>query len=319
VGWERASLNLIEYPFRLYPRSYCRGTIEVLGPAWEALIVPFSGRWWTGEELNLAVGTFLVPVLGLLVLVPAVWRWRQRRGYHGFAVLAVGFLTLVVWLQHRPRAGFAPHPTWALAMVCLAILVGSLRKRRPRLSRGLSVGAAAIIGITILVSWLPDALGSWTRWPRYHPRYGFATEEVTNLFDARVWDEVARTTQAYAAPDDPVFVALTPQNTGHFANAPLFYWLVDRPPGSRFIEFNPCLTDTSEVQGMIVDELDDTNVVISTAYFPQSPPPLGPPPTELDAYLGANFEQVYEGDLLMPGDIVVLVREGTPAVADPDS
>jgi hypothetical protein len=122
----------------------------------------------------------------------------------------------------------------------------------------------------------------------------------------------------YADIEEPIFVTLH-SNGGHFANAPIYYWVVDRPPVSRFFEFDPCLTDTEPIQREIVRDLAKTNVVITTTHFPQYPPLLGTAGRTLDSTLARDFEQrlvlplpVTSGDFQQL--VSVLVRRGAAPV-----
>ncbi len=310
VGWDRAYHNLVEFPFRLYPRPYCRGLPDAWGPALNAFLMPFRGRIWSGYDLTLALGTYLVPVVGGLVLVKGVRRGRERP-FERAVILALGIAILFVWLEMRPRASTEPHPTWPLTIVGAAVLLEGVR------SRGRRIVALAVPGAVFLLvmatSWLPNVLPSWTTWPAYDPLYGFSRIEEDWVFDRRVWNEMIQTVHRYAAPDEPIFVGLQ-ANTGHFANFPIFYWVTDRPPVSRFIEFEPCFTDTESGQRLIVQDLEGTDVIVNTAHFPWPPPPFGAPATTLDAYMDENFMVAYTGTLLLEGDIEVLVRRGASPV-----
>jgi hypothetical protein len=81
---------------------------------------------------------------------------------------------------------------------------------------------------------------------------------------------------------------------------------VDRPPASRFIEFDPCLTDTVEVQREIVRDLAGVRLVVATTFFPDTRSTGRPKPTLLNAFL-SRFQPVYRGEL--PGEQTVLILE----------
>jgi len=310
VGWERTYLNLIDYPFRDYPELYCRGVPDQWGNAARVLLAPLDGGFWTEDEMTLWAGTFLPPILGVLVAVSGARGWTER-SFERFGHIAIGFSTLFIWLEHRPRASPEPHPNLPMIFICLSILAFLVGRTRPRVATGVCAGASSLVVLTILTSWLPPSIRSWGDWPPYHPLYGFARGEDNGLYNERVWSEVTQVVQRHAAPEEEIFVGLT-NNASHFANAPLFYWLVDRPPASRFIEFDPCLTDTAPVQRDIVEDLADTDVIITTTFFPRPRPPiLGPPPTILDQYLSRSFLQIYEGALGPDLSIFVLARRGS--------
>jgi hypothetical protein len=281
VGTERVWLDLVEYPSRYYPHPDCRGLPTVWNRAWEALIAPFRGRLWTSYDVVLALGTFGPPLVGGGAIAVGAWRWR-RRDAAGLAPVIAGLATMFVWIELRTRAGAEPDPVWASLMVSAAPLVALLRDRW---IRAFVVGLfGAVILFTVVMSWAPVHLPAWTAWPPYHRVYGFADLDETFMFHPQKWERLTRVVHRYAGPDEPIFVALK-RNTGHFANMAVLYWVVDRPPGSRYIGFAPCLTDRAEVQREIVEELADTDVIIQAAYFAKSAPPFASPSTVLDDYL----------------------------------
>lgn len=306
VGWERAFLNLIEYPVRFYPRESCRGLPPVWGVAFEALSAPLRGRFWTGPDLTLGLGTYGPPIVGGITVIQGIRRWRSG-GDEGLALTVLGSLTLFTWLEMRARAGGEPHPVWIPMLVSAAGLMMVFGRRA---GQTLVVLLGSLFVLVAASSWLPAVIPAWGRWPQHHPVYGFADLDRAFLYDKGVWSDVTNVVHRFAQPGEPIFVALH-ENTGHFANMPLIYWIVDRPPGSRFIEFNPCLTDTTEVQQLIVSDLRKTDVVVTTAYFPNPPPPVGSPALTLDSYLRGHFRVVYQGALLSDDDVRVLVRTST--------
>lgn len=305
VGPERAWLNLVEYPFLRYSDSACRGLPDVWGAAASAFLAPFTDHVWSTYELVLWTATLLAPILGILCLVVAAMR-RRAAALPAFAIAAVGAITLLLWVEHRPRASASPYAVIPLVMVSAAILLGVLRSARPRAGFVASIVATFAVALTLVTSWVPDALPAWRDWPPYDDAIGWEGGRFEGLYDETVWSEVASEVQQRTEPGEEIFVALTDNRT-HFANAPIFYWVVDRPPASRFIEFNPCLTDTAQVQREIVADLARVDVIVATTFFPdlRRDPTTGP--TILDDELTFRFEPVYEGTL--PGDQAVFVLE----------
>lgn len=308
VGLERAWLNLVEYPIGLYPRAYCRGIATPWAAAFEGLFAPLAGRWWTGSDLMLGGATYVAPLAGAAAVLIGARRFSGR-GISGSVTLAVGALTLFLWVSMRPRSGTSPQPVWPMLLVSVAVVLEATWRRFPQLARGVSGLVVAILAVTVFTSWVPGIRASLEDWPASDPRFGFARPPA-GLYDEEVWVEVERTVHRYAEEDAPIFVATT-QHTGTFANAPMFYWYVDRVPVSRFIEYSPCLTDTERVQAEIARDLAGTNVVIATTFFGWYPPPFAAESTLLDEYLAAHFRQVLDRGL--PADpqeyrIEVLVR-----------
>lgn len=314
VGWEKTFLNLVDYPLHLYNKPYCRGLPTPWEDAFLGLFAPFRGRLWSPHEIVLGIGTYLPPVVGTFTCLSG-WRRRHDRSPEICAVMLVGVLTWLIWIEMRPRSGPMPEPTWPFMLVGSAMLLSRLHTTRPNWTRALSLISAFVIIVTLVPAWTPGKVSAWKQWPPYHPLFAFANLQAEGLYDERIWEGIAGTVHRYAGPRDPVLVALS-DNRGHTANAPIFYWYLDRVPASRFIEFDPCLTDTEKVQREIVRDLEITTVIVTTTFFPQAPPPLGPPSLILDDYLRANFTSVFLESLpppepgAFPQRFEVLVRQG---------
>ena len=306
VGLDRAWLNLVEYPISYYPRPYCRGLPPVWGPAVGALSAPLRGRLWTPDELTLGANTFVAPIVGVLAFLVG-FRGRAARTPRSIVSMVLGLLVVLMWLGMRGRAGAEPHPVWYALTPALAVTASGLA--RPVLRRAVMLTSGLLFLTTAMVFWAPDLVRPWTDWPPYHPRFGFARVEEDAVFDAGIWAEVAEVVHQHASPEAPIFVALT-SNTGHHSNMAIFYWLTERPPATRFIEFDPCLTDTAPVQRMIVSDLNNVDVVVATGYFPQEAPPLGAPSKVLDRYIARHFVPAYVASMLYRDDVQVLVRRG---------
>lgn len=304
VGWERAQENLLSYPLRYYALPGCRGTPSAWPFAADALLAPLGGRLWTGRELTLWMGTYVPPVTAMALGVVAI---RRRNRAAAPLLIAIALVCVLVWVEQRPRAGMEPHPVWPFLLISFAALLSRIRTAWHRdVTAGLVLGLVACVAAT---SWLPGALRAWMDWPARHPVYGYANAETSGLLDKAAWDRIRVEVQRRVPPGDEIFIALT-DNTGTFANLPVFYWLTDRAPASRFFEFDPCLTDRADIQHRIVADLRDVELVIVAPYFTSPPPPVGGPTEVLDRYLAASFRPVHHESLLGPGDVAILVRAG---------
>jgi hypothetical protein len=306
VGWERAWLNLVDYPFFRYSDAGCRGLPAVWSTAFTAMLAPFRGEPWSRSELLLWTATFLAPILGVLSFLVSRAR-KQVAPLEAFVAAGLGVVVIFLWLELRPRASGYPHPLVPMMAVSAAVLLGALTRRRERAGRWAQIVVAGVIVLTLATSWVPRSLWSWSGWPPYDSMLGWEGGRMEGLYDERVWSEVASVVQARTAPGEEIFVALTDNSSRHHANAPIFYWFTDRPPASRFIEFDPCLTDTEPVQRAILGELAAVDVVITTTFFPDT---RRAGPTILDDYLGSRFDPVHRGEL--PQEQAVLVLERRP-------
>ena len=311
VGWDRAYLNLVQYPFDVYP--VCRGIPTPWSKAVGALFAPLRGHVWTGEELVLGVGTYVVPLAAAAAITTGA-RHLRARSNEAFVAAALGMIAAFVWLEMRPRAGGVPSPTWPLMLLALAAWLARLRRVSRKGHVLISGGVLIPVVLVVLISWLPGRLGPWSAWPTYDSTYGFTDSRVGGQFDPDIAARITAEVHRYAAPGDPIFVTLH-NNAGHFANAPIWYWVVDRPPVSRFFEFDPCLTDTELIQREIVRDLVRTNVVITTTHYPQHSPLVGVTGRALDSALTRDFEKRLVMDFpgtpgLFVQQVSVLIRRG---------
>ena len=310
VGVDRAWLNLVEFPLFRYPELTCRGVPAAWAAAGDAFAAPLHGSLWTKDELILWTATFLAPAVGVLCMVVA-WHRRRLLPLQAFVSVATGVLLLILWTEHRPRYSGSPVSLLPLLAVSGAILLGSVAKRWPILVRFTSIVLAGTIVVTLSTSWVQPAVRAWSDWPAYDPLLGWNDGGFQGLYDKEVWSEVAREVQERTAPGEEIFVALM-DNRLHWANAPIFYWLADRPPATRFFDFNPCLTDTPEVQREIVGDLAAVDVVVETSFFPdERVRRRGPGSRILDVYLSSRFAPVYRGALPLEQEVIVLERRGS--------
>jgi hypothetical protein len=310
VGPERAWLNLVEYPFLRYPDGACRGLPGSWGAALRALAAPLRGSAWTANELVLWTATFLPPVLGAVCLAAAAGD-RRARSLRMYAAGAVGAISILLWLEHRPRASASPDALVPLIALSAAVALGALARRNRIAARWASAATVSVVALTLVTSSVPASVRAWTDWPSYHPKLAWEGQRVEGLYDEEVWSRVASVVRARTQPEEEIFVALT-DNRRHHANAPIFYWFADRPPASRFVEFNPCLTDTAEVQRAIVADLAGVDMVIATTFFVDTRPSSGTGPSVLDEYLRSRFQPVYRGELPQDQAVIVLERRQAP-------
>lgn len=302
VGLSRAWLNLVEYPVLRYPDHACRGLPDAWLPALQALAAPIRGELWTTRELMLWSATILAPALAILAVATAARRRAQPLAR--FVTGAIGVVSLVIWLEHRTRSSENPQAVIPLLVLSAAVVLG----RRWTRGKGATAGWAAVavvIALVLATSWVPPALRRWSGWPPYDARLGWEGGRMQGFYDPVVWSEIASMVRSRTAEDEEIFVALTDNSSRHHANAPIFYWWTDRPPASRFIEFDPCLTDTDPVQREIVRDIAQVDLVVGTTFFPDTRTPGS---TILEGYLRSHFEQVYRGELPQGEAVVVLER-----------
>jgi hypothetical protein len=282
--------NFYRYPVIYYPRPECRGLPTPWADSFSAILAPLRGDFWTGRDLVLIFGNLLAPILGLMVLGLIARSWRGRTASDA-SLLLIGALDLILFLEMRARSGSAPDPAVPFGFVSVAILIRWLYLKRPREATVASIVMGLVLAVAITSS-VRVSLRSWTHWPEYDPLLGFTSGSPDyDFYTPSALDPIADSVHRYTKQNESIFVTLR-VNRGTFANAPALYWLLDRPPANRFIEFNPCQSDRGDVQKAIVKDLERTNVVVQSSFFPHAP--FDPPSTVLDDYLARNFTQVVE-------------------------
>jgi|GEM_PF-4599753 len=299
------SENFIRYPFSYYAKAVCRGLPTPWRESFSAVVAPLHHGYWNGRDIVLIFGNFLSAVLGIALVAVVLVSWRHRKP-RNCIFLFIGLLDLTLFFEMRPRSGGSPAPAVPFTLVSVLILTHLAGRRQLRPARWAAVAFALALAAPIVTS-TKSSLRFWTDWPAYDRVLGFTsgTPEY-NFYAPSVLDPIRATVNRYTRPHDPIFVALR-QNRGHFANAAALYWVLDRPPVSRFIEFDPCLTDRNDVQRRIIADLWRTDVVVESSFFPHAP--FSSEASVLDDYLSREFALVKES-LLPSGfdEYFVLVR-----------
>jgi hypothetical protein len=280
--------NFFRYPFTLYPKIGCRGSTMRWGPTFAALIAPFRGNFWSREDLVLIIGNLLAP-LAAVVLLMSRGRGLKHRSVADLVIVGVGFFAIAVWVEMRSNYAYGSYPAPAvpLGLVAIFMLFPLVSRRKRQIKAGRWIFASILV-LGTLIGWL-HSLDSYRKWPSYRPLYGFT--ERSGFYASELIDPLTSVVDSLTKPGEPIFVALN-NNSGHYANAPTLYWLLDHPPASRYFEFDPCLTDRNDIQSTIVRDLRNTNVVVTSTFFPAKPP-FGVPAVVLDDYLSEHF-RVYQ-------------------------
>ncbi|MEO7804071.1 MAG: hypothetical protein ABIS18_06710, partial [Actinomycetota bacterium] len=164
--------NFFRYPFELYPKIGCRGQTPRWTSTIAALMRPFSGRPWTGDDLVLIIGNLITPFAAIGLIVAKARSWKVRGPAH-LAVIGVGLFALGVWVEMRPNYAYGSYPSPAvpLGIAAMAMLMPlrSLPTRRVKAARGFMI---LVLTIGIAISWPPGLRVSYTNWPDHTRLYG---------------------------------------------------------------------------------------------------------------------------------------------------
>jgi hypothetical protein len=289
VPWNALVENFYDYPRNWYPRPECRGIATPWRDAARSIVAPLFDGVWRARDLVLGLGTYVTPVVGVVAVGLA---GRKALRSKAFLLGSFGLIDLFVFASMRPRAGVYPDAALPFTLITVLALLEIAADVRPRWSQRAAAGMALAVAVALSVSFVPGTLASWRTWGSYDPLAGFYDPASPGLGDPVILNEVRLVVQDLVPEGEEIFVALE-NNTGHFANNTSLYWVTDRPPGSRYFEFDPCLTDRTDVQKLIVADLADVNVVVTTTFWGLAPP--FPPSSEvLDRYLANAFEVVAE-------------------------
>jgi hypothetical protein len=108
------------------------------------------------------------------------------------------------------------------------------------------------------------------------------------------WRRALAFVRQHTAEDGPLFVGLTDHRWTH-KNDMALYFLADRVGATRYMQFDPNLTNREDVQRSMIDELERTQpkVALLAAAKPSTEPNLSREPGSalLDEYLRAHYQQ----------------------------
>lgn len=111
-------------------------------------------------------------------------------------------------------------------------------------------------------------------------------------------DELVQAIQSRTQPGEPIFVGLT-DHRRTVANELDLYWLSERPGSTRYLQFDPNLTNREDVQEQMIRELEMKGtrlLVLSKKYTDREEPNQSAiyRSALLDAYFALNFHRVQQ-------------------------
>jgi hypothetical protein len=231
-------------------------------------------------------------------------------------LLTLLILTLIFFVKGSVRVGIVQM---AMALTTSLVLAGALAQPIP--GRGLigrfmaAAAVAALFVFTVLrlptdfetvwpnLAWaaepaawqlpasgVPTPAGSCRMPPGFEQMACFSMPEETI--------ETASYVQQHTGPNDPVFVGLT-HHDRLFGNDILLYFIMHRPPATKWYEFDPGMTTLAPIQQQIVDDLKRAKpklIVLEPNWvdFAQEPNDsmISSGVTILDDYIKQTFEPV---------------------------
>ena len=209
---------------------------------WYPLVGPrqFRGMPGLGADLPLAVVLPLTATLAVLPRLAALAGLVVAAFERRSDLLVLAVFASLCQLQTLGRAD-APH--MAVASTPAIVVIAALLPRSPRHS-------LVAVGVVASVLFASGVLGTMASISQPSDRDVALQRAVTAV---RITTE----------PDEPVLVGLT-SHRHTIANSLLAYYLVDRPPGTRWTMYNPGVTNVDTTQTLMVQDLETakTNLLI---------------------------------------------------------
>jgi hypothetical protein len=242
-----------------------------------ALVVPYS--WVVAASL---AGPALAAVM-----IAARRRWPLASPP---TTVAVGALSVAVLPHLLTRADFTHGVEVVIPALVLATALAQALASRSRAGAAASVVLAALLVLPVREVAQRHA-PTWRRYStRGFPRYGGIPE----------WDgpllEVVDYLQRHTSPEQRIFVGLASHVHTHGSHM-LLYFLSDRRGGTRYMQFDPNLTNREDVQREMIADLESRRVewAVRLARWDdihEANASASPGSDALDRYLALHFEPV---------------------------
>lgn len=256
-----------------------REMVEHVMPARTLPVSGLFGRWELWAVLS-------APVLALVALC------SQPRSP---SVLLAGLLSVVVLPAATVRASDT-HVVYAIApAVVILPTIGTLL-----LVRWLGERRGRNAGLLLMVALV--ALNWHTPWPKHEHDFEWVAHGERGLVPKRSIardnrDDVLQFIEERTSPGEAIFVGDREHRFVH-CNQMDLYFLAERPPATRWIQFDPGLITRDEIQARMIDDFErnDLRVAVLLECDSEPEPNLSaiPGSSRLDEYLDAHFEVVDE-------------------------
>lgn len=255
---------------------------------------------------------FALPVLAWMGSLPVILA-ASRLGNAKIAAFGVTFAVMLVLHYVGAQLNINHH---IISMTFYGAGLGSLSlhflQRRAGLARATGMNACALL---VVAGWLV-ALGAQSFYENVAADLlkGRATVTVplrlANASQFRLQPDaaadltaLAKFVQAHVPPGQPIYVGAH-RHDSVIAGSTSFYYLLDRPPATRYYDLHPGITDTPSVQAEIIRDLEEKNVrllvlarlfeddVLDKLKALKRPnlPLIGA--RDLDAFIRSHYEQV---------------------------
>lgn len=237
---------------------------------------PLLGTWQLWAVL-------LAPLFGLL----GVALRKGREDVLLAAVLSFAVLPYVLGRTDMSHVRATLPPATVILPTCVPLALGAWLGPGAR-RKGTIVLFAALALPNLGTPWVRHA-DDW-RWTPL-PHAGRVPETNLERADLR---QVLRFVEDNTLPGEPIFVGIQEHTRAH-CNEMLLYFLAHRPGGTRWMQFDPGLTNRDDVQAEMVEELERNGVrVVVLGECRHAPEDNAsrttPGSTRLDAYLDERFE-----------------------------
>ncbi len=291
----KLSIAALYADFMVLPRlqlRYRHLPLPSVIPTWRELVagMGLADNWFL---FYVPIGVFLATAAKLVGRsFRPTGEGRAGRGRFAALLLTLFGLLLVITAITRVDILHCLAPT-----IPAAILFAALLAEWPR-RRAWSVQALAICLVVLSVPYVLSPVYRWGLGLKLYPPWSGTSSLPRARFSHVPADQeaAAEYVRSHAPTGSPIFVANS-QNQRVAGDDAMFYFLADRPVGTRYEEFEPGVVTKPSVQREIVGELERNHVdwVVLYSGFEASARGLPGPregSTVLDDFLAGHYEGV---------------------------
>lgn len=248
--------------------------------------------------LSMAAWPLVAAPTAIVIAGLRLWRGTGQVQRADVLALTLGVMALLLHNQMRVRSGFPQgYPSFVAALPLLAYLwpAAASSPVSTRSWRGRWSGAVGLALLLVLAyAWQGELRVALARQPAAEPmaRGGAVRVSANNVRRMNNYSALVAHVRATTRPGEPILSGVTDISRLH-SNDAMLYFLVDRPPATRFMEMEPGLTNTAAGQRELVANLQRRRVRTLVLMENLSTEPNATSRSngqhQLDAYIHAHY------------------------------
>jgi len=221
---------------------------------------------------------WMVPGSIVVVLVGAWWLRRAEPGsarartFWPAALFGAALLQQAIQRPDTAHLSWVTGVTFPLMMAAIAVMVAARWPRRPVwLSDLAGIGVVAVLLVAVIPFYPVRTYADLVAQSAGYNRFGFPIERDGRVFHfgsaegAEAAQRVTDRLDELATPGESLVVGPADLSRANYSDAFFYHLFPDLPPGTRYIEMDPGLADTSD--SGLAEELRATDwVILSEAW-----------------------------------------------------